>query len=282
MQHFLRHADDFGAIDAELWQPISLATVARSSPQFDERVLDACCGTGASAVPTAELVGPGGVVDAVDRSPAMIEVARERAGADSAQRMPQLRFHVGDVTSWEPTGYDLVQCVLGVFFFDDVDAGTRRLIERARPGGRVAVTLWHAGAFAEFAEVLVDAVLAEGGAEGEAAVAAWRTKPADRVPDTAGATAEWLHGLGLERVQSDEVPRHLSLDADLTWRLVLGTRRRQLVEGLGKKARKRVRERFLALLAERGIDRADASTVTAVGVRPASPGSPASAGAPGE
>jgi hypothetical protein len=30
-----------------------------------------------------------------------------------------------------------------------------------------------------------------------------------------------------------------------------------------------VRERFTALLAERGIDRVDASTITAVGVRPA-------------
>lgn len=269
VQRFMRHADDFAAIDAELWQPISIAAIARSAPQFDETVLDACCGTGASAVPTAELVGPGGLVDAVDLAPAMIERARERAGADQAQRMPQLHWHVGDVQSWEPSGYDLVQCVLGVFFFDDVEAGLRRLVERARPGGRVAVTLWHAGAFAELTAALLDAVRTEGGAEGEAAVAEWESRPADRVPDTAGGTAEWLHEAGLERVQSDAIPRHLPLDDDLAWRLVLGMRRRRLVEGLKKKPRRRVRERFLEVLRERGIERVDVSTITAVGHRPA-------------
>jgi SAM-dependent methyltransferase len=268
-RHFLRHADDFAAIEAELWQPISIAAIARSAPQFDELVLDACCGTGASAIPTAELVGPTGAVDAVDRSSAMIDVARARAGADSAQRMPQLRLHVGDVEAWDSTGYDLVQCVLGVFFFTDVAGGTRRLIEHARPGGRFAVTLWHAGAFAEFSEVLAEAVLADGGAAGETAVAEWRNRGRRDVPDTAGATAEWLHELGLERVQSDAIPRHLPLDDDLAWRLALGTGRRALVEDLKKKPRRRVRERFLALLAERGIDRVDVSTITAVGYRPA-------------
>lgn len=268
MQRFVRHADDFAAIDGELWQPISIAAIARSAPQFDEIVLDACCGTGASAVPTAELVGPAGLVDAVDLSPAMIEGARRRAGADAAQRMPQLRLHVGDVEAWSPVGYDLVQCVLGVFFFDDVDAGVRRLIERARPGGRVAVTLWHAGAFDEFTAVLADAVRAEGGSDGEAAVAEWEARALDRVPATPGATAEWLHELGLEHVQSDAVPRHLALDDDLAWRLVLGTGRRRLVDDLKKKPRRRVRERFLALLAEREIDRVDVSTITAIGHRP--------------
>ncbi|MGX5696810.1 class I SAM-dependent DNA methyltransferase [Agromyces soli] len=268
-QHFLRHADDFAAIEAELWQPISIAAIARSAPKFDELVLDACCGTGASAIPTAELVGPAGAVDAVDRSSAMIDIARARA--DSVQRMPQLRLHVGDVAEWEPSGYDLVQCVLGVFFFAEVAEGTRRLIEHARPGGRFAVTLWHAGAFAVFDEVLAEAVLAEGGAAGEAAVAERRSRSRGVVPDTAGATAEWLHELGLERVLSDAIPRHLPLDDDLAWRLVLGTGRRQLIEHLKKKPRRRVRERFLGQLAERGIDRVDVSTITAVGYRPAEP-----------
>lgn len=268
VQRFTRHADDFAAIDAELWQPISIATIARSAPQFDETVLDACCGTGASALPAAELVGPGGLVDAIDLSAPMIERARARAGEGADERMPQLHLHVGDVLEWETTGYDLVQCVLGVFFFDDLDAGMRHLVERARPGGRIAVTLWHEGAFHSFEQALVDAVAGEAGEE---AVRWFHERDTGRVPRTAGATAALLHGLGLEQVRADAVPRHLPLDDDLAWRLVLGTGRRRAIEGLAKKPRRRVRERFLALLHERGLDRVDVSTITAVGHRPASP-----------
>lgn len=261
VRRFVRHADAVLAIDDELWQPISLSAIARSAPQFGETVLDACCGTGASAVPTAELVGPEGVVDAVDAAAPMIELARTRA--EAAGGLPRLRLHVGDVREWEPAGYDLVQCVLGVFFFDELDDGTRALIGRARPGGRVAITVWQHGAFHSFRQALADAVAEVGGGSPDA------PQEADRTPGTTGAVAGWLHELGLERVRADAVPRHLALDDDLAWRLVLGTGRRSLLDGLGKKARRRVRERFTALLAERGIDRVDASTITAVGVRPA-------------
>ena len=48
------------ALDEVLWDPIARATVLRSHPMFDERVLDACSGDGASVLPTAELVGPAG------------------------------------------------------------------------------------------------------------------------------------------------------------------------------------------------------------------------------
>ncbi|WP_260478999.1 methyltransferase domain-containing protein [Kibdelosporangium aridum] len=52
------------------------ATVAVAGPKPGDRVLDACCGAGASAVPAARLVGPEGVVDAVDLSGAMVDALR--------------------------------------------------------------------------------------------------------------------------------------------------------------------------------------------------------------
>ena len=57
-------AGAFAELDEVLWDPIGRATVLRSNPRFDERVLDACARDGATALPTAELVGPGGVGDA--------------------------------------------------------------------------------------------------------------------------------------------------------------------------------------------------------------------------
>jgi SAM-dependent methyltransferase len=259
---FAAAAASFAEIDDALWNPISTAAVLRSHPQFGERVLDACCGDGASAVPTAELVGTGGLVDAVDFAEGLIELARERVG----ERMPQLRFHVADVTTWETTGYDLVQCVLGILFFDDLDAGTRHLIGCARPGGRVAITVWAAGAMEPLAEVLTSAL-----PEGVASELGDLRSPAIDVASTPGSLAHWLTGLGLAQVRAEAVQRHLDLTPELAWGLVEGTGLRLALGDLDDEAVAGVRERYLAALEERDVKTVDVTTLIAVGRRPSPP-----------
>ncbi|MEI5585454.1 MULTISPECIES: class I SAM-dependent methyltransferase [unclassified Agromyces] len=252
--------DAFADLDEVIWNPISRATVLRSQPRFDERVLDACAGDGATALPTAELVGPGGVVDAVDLAEPLVELIRERAG----DRMPQLRTHVGDVTTWPYTGYDLVQCVLGILFFDDPEAGTRHLVECVRPGGRAVFTVWAAGAMDRVGELLAEALPADD----------------DRVPsfddarraaivgaDTPGNFAHWLSERGLVDVRAEAVPRHLELDPDLAWRIVTGTGFRAFVGGLDDESRDAVRERLAAGLADAPAT-VDLTTLVGVGHRP--------------
>ncbi|PWC05906.1 class I SAM-dependent methyltransferase [Agromyces badenianii] len=252
----------FSELDEVLWNPISTAAVARAHPRFDELVLDACCGDGAAALPAAELVGPGGVVDAVDLSEPLVAIARERAG----ERMPQLRLHVADVTTWEPTGYDLVQCVLGVSSFDDLEAGTRHLIERARPGGRVAITVWARGALDPLPEVLA-AALPDGGAMLDADAPA--LSAGLESIDTAGSLAQWLTRLGLVGVRAHAVQRHLDLTAELAWTLVLGTRLRLLLGELDAAEVASVRERYLAVLEVRAVTSVDVTTLIGIGRRAA-------------
>src|ERR1700730_8622139 len=48
------------------WQRFGRATVERLRPPLGSRVLDVCCGSGASALPAAEMVGPSGYVLGVD------------------------------------------------------------------------------------------------------------------------------------------------------------------------------------------------------------------------
>lgn len=136
-------AADFTALGRHLWDPIGRTAVGLADPRPGERVLDACCGTGASAIPSARLVGPAGLVDAVDLSAPMVEELR-RLSAD----IPALHAHQADVTTWEPDGYDVVQSALGIFFFPDMTAGTDHLISRARPGGRVVFTIWRGDSMA--------------------------------------------------------------------------------------------------------------------------------------
>lgn len=256
---FASAAVSFAELDDVLWNPISTAAVARSHPRFDERVLDACSGDGASALPTAELVGVGGHVDAVDLAEPLVEIARERAG----ERMPQLHLHVADVTTWESDGYDLVQCVLGIFFFPDLEADTRRLIDRARPGGRVAITVWARGALDPLPELLVGAMPASAASGIEELM-----KPAPEPADTPGTLAHWLTELGLVDVRAEAVQRHLDLTPELAWLMVMGTSLRTVVADLDDEELDGVRERYLAALAERGVASVDVTTLIAVGRRP--------------
>ena len=225
-----------GRLDAVLWDPISRASMLRSSPRFDERVLDAAAGDGATAIPTAELVGPGGIVDAIDPSEAAIDLLRERAG----DRMPQLRTHVGDPTTWPYTGYDLVQC--------------------ARPGGRVVITVWAHGALEPLGELLA----AEADAAGDDDGASGTGSPALTIEhaETAGTFAHWLAERGLVDVRAETVSRRLEVTPELAWEVATET---GLVEPGAD------RDRFVADLESRDVSSIDVTVLIAVGHRPSGP-----------
>lgn len=153
-ERFDEAAADFARLRPLLWDPVARSTLAVSRPSARERVLDACCGDGASALPTAEAVGIGGRVDAVDVSAGLLETLRHRARAT-----PWLRCHHQDLMTWAPAErYDLVQCVLGVFFLPDMAAATRHLVGLTRPGGRIAITIWRRGAIEPLGAALREAL----------------------------------------------------------------------------------------------------------------------------
>ena len=270
---FAGTADSVAGLDEVLWNTISTAVLLRSHPRFDERVLDAYARDGASALPTAELVGIGGLVDAVEPSESLVSLARERAG----ERMPQLQLHVADPAGWEPAGYDLVQCVLGVAAFDDVEAGTRHLVERARPGGRVAVAVWARDSLDPLPELLAAAIGGSPAAEpdgdpdgrpdeerGEVAEPPHTVSAAS----TAGSLAHWLTELGLADVRAEAVQRHVDLTPELAWLFVQGTGLHEVVDGLDGAELDAVRARYLAAIADADVRAVDATTLIAVGRRP--------------
>ena len=63
------------------WERYGGRTVARVGPNPGARVLDVCCGSGASAIPAAEIVGPNGFVLGVDLAENLIALARAKAEA---------------------------------------------------------------------------------------------------------------------------------------------------------------------------------------------------------
>lgn len=248
---------DFSRLSPLLWDPVGRATVAELGLRPGHRVLDACCGDGASALPAARAVGASGTVDAVDLSPAMIELLRRRASA-----LPQLAAHAADATRWAGEGYDAVVCVLGAFFFPDVDGGTEHLVRRTRPGGTVALTFWRAGAMVAPGMALARAVARE---RGEVPPA---VPPPSRLQDLGRPEvfAPWLRERGLVDVAVTTVPHTVPATEDALWLLVLGSGFRGMLGGFRDDARARIRTGFLAELL--GGAPVDATTLVGIGRRP--------------
>src|SRR5215204_291168 len=59
-------ADFYDAPPLSFWDYFGRRTIELASLSIGSRVLDVCCGAGASALPAAELVGPKGKVIGVD------------------------------------------------------------------------------------------------------------------------------------------------------------------------------------------------------------------------
>ncbi|MGW7755582.1 hypothetical protein ACWGK6_29425, partial [Streptomyces violaceusniger] len=78
---------EFASWYSRLWGPLGALATGVSRPRAGERVLDACCGSGASALPAARAVGAAGQVVPRDRARAPFDPGP--APADPRRRPPQ-------------------------------------------------------------------------------------------------------------------------------------------------------------------------------------------------
>lgn len=123
------------------WGRYGRKTVERLRLGPGERVLDVCCGTGASAIPAAESVGRTGSVVGVDLAENLLELARNKA---KQQNLENIEFRSGDMTQlpFDEQSFDVVVCVFGIFFVPDMEAALRELKRVLRTGGKLAITTW--------------------------------------------------------------------------------------------------------------------------------------------
>ena len=74
-------ADRYDDPANSFWERFGRKTVERLRPEAGSRVLDVCCGSGASALPAAQIVGPRGSVLGIDLAANLLELARRKAAA---------------------------------------------------------------------------------------------------------------------------------------------------------------------------------------------------------
>jgi ubiquinone/menaquinone biosynthesis C-methylase UbiE len=134
-------AESFDEPALGFWDRFGRATVDRLELRPGAIVLDACAGSGASALPAAERVGPSGKVVAVDLADNLLALARAKA---ERLGIANLETRHGDIEAldYPPGAFDAVIIVFGVFFLPDMAAGTAALWRLVGPGGQLAMTSW--------------------------------------------------------------------------------------------------------------------------------------------
>lgn len=123
------------------WERYGRRTVERLGLAPGARVLDVCCGSGASAIPAAEIVGPGGSVAGVDLAENLLDLARAKA---KQLGLENTDFRLGDMTNlpFKADSFDAVICVFGIFFVPEMEIALHELKRVLRMGGTLAITTW--------------------------------------------------------------------------------------------------------------------------------------------
>jgi ubiquinone/menaquinone biosynthesis C-methylase UbiE len=254
-------ADFFDASPLSFWDYFGRRTIELASLPSGSRVLDVCCGTGASALPAAEAVGQTGAVIGVDLAKELLELARAKA---IQRRLRNIEFEVGDMLSlrFSVASFDAAVCVFGIFFVPDMSKAVSELWSRIRPGGKLVVTTWGPN----FCKPANDAF--------------WRSiknvrpdlhkgfNPWDRIDSPAS-----LRGIfDQARIASPNITRedrlHPINSAEDWWTIVLGSGYRGTIEQLDLAERQKVQEANLAFIRDEKISAIETNVLYALAAKP--------------
>jgi len=105
-------------------------------------VLDIATGPGEPALTITALVGPEGKVFGVDPVPEMVEAAR-RATDHLGLRNAEFDVASADRLPFPADAFDAVVCRFGVMFFPSPVDAVREMLRVLKPGGKLAMAVWH-------------------------------------------------------------------------------------------------------------------------------------------
>lgn len=251
---YTRAADTFDALP--FWHHFGRRTVDHLGLRPGERVLDLCCGTGASALPAARAVGRTGTVVGVDLTPALLDIARTNAARAG---LTQCRFETGDVTTlaFAPESFDAVQSVFGIFFLDDMPALLRRAWGWLAPGGRLATTVWGEVVLAPGEPYFWEAVNREDPSLDHISPAAKLASPT--------ALAQLFSDAGLPAPHVTRESWRMPLASpEAFWPVIMGTSNRGVFEALPPEAQQRVRAQVINRLRDARVDGLEMEALVAI------------------
>src|SRR5215467_5553260 len=257
-------ADTYDASPLGFWDYFGRRTIELASLPSGSRVLDVCCGAGASALPAAEAVGPKGNVIGVDLATQLLDLARTKA---IQWRLSNIEFEVGDMLSlrFPAASFDAAVCVFGIFFVPDMAKAVSELWSRIRSGGKLAVTTWGRNfcepANGAFWDSIKDVRphLYKG------------FNPWDRI-DNPASLRKILNEAGVASPQINAEDRlHPISSAEDWWAIVLGSGYRGTIEQLTQAEREKVKQANLAFIRDENISAVETNVLYALTTKPETP-----------
>jgi SAM-dependent methyltransferase len=122
-------------------QTVNDRLVALAAVHAGDRVLDIATGSGEPALTAARAVGPAGRVVAVDMSPGMLAIARQRIDAAGLKNV-ELVESDAESLRLDAQSFDAALSRWGLMFMPDLDGVLRGLHRALKPGGRFATAVW--------------------------------------------------------------------------------------------------------------------------------------------
>jgi len=239
------------------WSRFGRRTVDRIGLEQGARVLDVCCGSGASAIPAAQAVGDRGFVLGVELADNLLTLATYKAKQND---LANIEFRQGDLLrlNLEHESFDAVICVFGIFFVPEMEAAMRELWRLVKPGGKLAITTWGARFFEP------------------ASTAFWNSiqpvrpdlyksfNPWDRISEP-NALESLFATAGIPACEIiAEDGTHPVRKPEDWWSMVLGTGFRGTVEQLNRRDYETVRQRNLDFIKDANVQAVEANVLYAI------------------
>ncbi|HKC13093.1 MAG TPA: class I SAM-dependent methyltransferase [Vicinamibacteria bacterium] len=250
-------ADSFDAEPLAFWSRCGRRTIERLGLQPGQRILDVCCGTGASALPAAQAVGPGGHVIAVDLADELLKRGRAKARAGG---LGGVEFVRGDMThtGFPDQHFDAVVCVFGIFFVPDMESQVAELWRMTARGGGLAITTWGPRIFSPAYEIWREAIRR---ARPDLYTA---FNPWDRIT-TPEAVRQLLRDGGAQDIEvvSEDGQQPLRTPEDF-WTIAMGSGLRWVIDQMGPQVALRVKQELLHRLATGAVERVETNVIYAI------------------
>lgn len=253
-------ADHFDHPVSSFWHLFGRRTVERLDLRPGERVLDVCSGSGGSALPAAEMVGPDGHVIATDLAERLIDLARAKAEVRSLEN---IEFHVGDMLAlgYPDDSFDAVVCVFGIFFVPDMTEAVKELWRMVKPGGRLAITTWGPNLFEPANGAFWDVINIERPDLHHG------FNPWERISEPDGLR-EMLAEANVCAVDIlAEAGTHPLNSPDDWWKIAMGSGYRGTLEQLDTDTLERVRQENLSRLVEKQVNAIETNVIYAVATK---------------
>lgn len=240
-------ADSFDDPANEYWERYGRRTVERLNLASGSNVLDVACGTGASALPAAEIVGSSGRVIGIDLAENLLKLGRIKA---KAHGFKNIEFQQGDMTKLDfgDNVLDAVVCVFGIFFVTDMESLVAELWRVVKPGGKLAITTWGPDLFEPMYSAF-DNVLKKVRPD---LVSDFR--PWDRITTVSAVEQLFMNGGTTNNATEAEQGEQKLFNKDSWWKVVLGSGLRAAVESAGAELAERVRQDNIAFITENRIE----------------------------